>query len=262
MEKKLIFGIPVAFFLFIVVSVGAMVLLSYSYYNYVQETEIEKQSSENLRILKLEEENNLRSKLNEIIEQYDNARNEVDNLNFDLGDKQFEIDELKQEIRELLNVKNDLDLAREKIENLQDISKRYFAKVDSLLSKTEEQQEAIEILTLENDKIKDKNEHLNQENTDLSTLVDVGSYLQISDIEVLKIKFGTHDQERLVNRAKNIQVLRSCFKINANYISNKETKLVYIQYFSPSNNLLISSDTPTDANFILEDSLIHEKLLH
>ena len=109
MEKKLIFGIPVAFFLFIVVSVGAMVLLSYSYYNYVQETEIEKQSSENLRILKLEEENNLRSKLNEIIEQYDNARNEVDNLNFDLGDKQFEIDELKQEIRELLNVKNVLD---------------------------------------------------------------------------------------------------------------------------------------------------------
>ena len=76
-------------------------LLSAWFYSYsVSQKEFENlletqfQESENLRILKLEE-NNLRSQLDDIIEQYDNARNEIDNLNVDLDEKQSEIDILK-----------------------------------------------------------------------------------------------------------------------------------------------------------------------
>ena len=43
--------------------------------------------SENRIILRLEEENNLRSELDDIIQQYDNSRNEIDNLNVDLNEK-------------------------------------------------------------------------------------------------------------------------------------------------------------------------------
>ncbi len=71
-------------------------------------SDLEFKESENLRIIKLEEENNLRSELDDIIEQYDNSRNEIDNLNFDLIEKESQIDDLKSEIRDLLNVQQDL----------------------------------------------------------------------------------------------------------------------------------------------------------
>ena len=73
-----------------------LAVISYWFYSYsVAQKEFENlleiqfQESENLRILKLEEENNLRSQLDDIIEQYDNSRSEIDNLNVDLDKKQF-----------------------------------------------------------------------------------------------------------------------------------------------------------------------------
>lgn len=241
----------------IVISVLFLIIgfLGFSFYNYIAESESRQLESENLRILKLEEENNLRSELDEIIEQYDNIRDELDNLNIDLGDKQSEIDNLKSEIRDLLNTKQDLKLAREKIQTLQDISKRYFAQVDSLLGTTEQQKEMIDNLTLENEEIINKNEDLNQENTDLNARLDLGSSLKVFDVEIFKIKFGTHGQERSVKKAKNIQVIRVCFKISENLIAQDGDKSVYIQYISSSNKLLRSASTPSGSSFMIGDSL-------
>ena len=73
----------------------AIIVLSIAFYNYIDNTETKFQESENLRILKLEEENNLRSELDDILQQYDNSRDEIDNLNVDLDQKQSEINDLK-----------------------------------------------------------------------------------------------------------------------------------------------------------------------
>ena len=240
-----------------------LAVVSYWFYSYsVAQKELDHlletqfQESENLRILKLEEENNLRSELDDIIEQFDNSRDEIDNLNIDLDEKQSEINNLKSEIRDLLNVKHDLKEAKKKIVTLQNISKKYFAQVDSLLGKTEKQRGVIDSLTLENKEITNKNEDLNQKNTDLNTRLDVGSILEIFEIEIDKLKYGSHGQERKVIKTKNIQVLRCCFKISANSIAKAENKSVYIQYISPKGKLLQSSSTPEKSIFVYEDTTI------
>ena len=250
---------------YIVISLLVIVLavISYWFYSYsVSQKEFENlletqfQESENLRILKLEEENNLRSELDDIIEQFDNSRDEIDNLNIDLDEKQSEINNLKSEIRDLLNIKHDLKEAKNKIVTLQNISKKYFAQVDSLLGETEKQRGVIDSLTLENKEITNKNEDLNQKNTDLNTRLDVGSILEIFEIEIYKLKYGSHGQERKVIKTKNIQVLRCCFKISANSIAKAENKSVYIQYISPKGKLLQSSSTPEKSIFVYEDTTI------
>ena len=240
-----------------------LAVISYRFYSYsVSQKEFENlletqfQESENLRILKLEEENNLRSELDDIIKEFDNSRDEIDNLNIDLDEKQFEINNLKSEIRDLLNIKHDLKEAKKKIVTLQNISKKYFAQVDSLLGKTEKQRGVIDSLTLENKEIINKNEDLNQKNTDLNTRLDVGSILEIFEIEIDKLKYGSHGQERKVIKTKNIQVLRCCFKISANSIAKSENKSVYIQYISPKGKLLQSSSTPEKSIFVYEDTTI------
>tara|TARA_B100000700_G_C15027376_1_gene848904 strand:- start:1682 stop:2638 length:957 start_codon:yes stop_codon:yes gene_type:complete len=219
-------------------------------------SETEFKESENLRILKLEEENNLRSQLDDIIEQYDNSRNEIDNLNIDLGDKQSEIDNLKSEIRNLLNVKHDLQEAKNKIVVLQNISKKYFAQVDSLLGLTEELQLQNKNLEEENILIKNQNQNLNSENTDLNARLDIGSILEVFEIEIDKLKYGSHGQERKVIWAKNIQFLRCCFKISANPIAKSEKKVVYIQYISPKGEILQSTSTPKESIFVYEEEII------
>ena len=249
----------------IVISLLVIVLavISYWFYSYsVAQKEFENlletqfQESENLRILKLEEENNLRSELDDIIKEFDNSRDEIDNLNIDLDEKQFEINNLKSEIRDLLNIKHDLKEAKKKIVTLQNISKKYFDQVDSLLGKTEKQRGVIDSLTLENKAIINKNTDLNQKNTDLNTRLDVGSILEIFEIEIDKLKYGSHGQERKVIKTKNIQVIRCCFKISANSIAKAENKSVYIQYISPKGKLLQSSSTHEKSIFVYEDTTI------
>ena len=56
----------------VLLAVG-LVVLGVSFYNFTISSETKHLESENLRILKLEEENNLRSELDDIIEQYDNC---------------------------------------------------------------------------------------------------------------------------------------------------------------------------------------------
>ena len=233
-----------------------IIAISVSFYNYTETSELKLQETENLRILKLEEENNLRSELDDILEQYDNSREEIDNLNIDLDEKQLEIDNLKKEIRDLLNVKNDLNQAKQKIIKLQNISKKYFAQVDSLLGKTEELQIQNQTLEQENIFLKNKNQQQNKELVEQNERLNIGSTLEVFDIEIDKLKLTSYGQERKVIWAKNIQLLRSCFKISANQIAISEPKTVYIQYIDPNGKLLQSSSSPDNSFFTIKDSIV------
>tara|TARA_B100000683_G_scaffold266900_1_gene299843 strand:- start:8715 stop:9614 length:900 start_codon:yes stop_codon:yes gene_type:complete len=243
-------------YVLIIFLVIAIIAISVSFYNYTETSELKLQETENLRILKLEEENNLRSELDDILEQYDNSREEIDNLNIDLYEKQLEIDNLKKEIRDLLNVKNDLNQAKQKIIKLQNISKKYFAQVDSLLGKTEELQIQNQTLEEENILLKNKNQEQNKELLEQNERLNIGSTLEVFDIEIDKLKLTSYGQERKVIWAKNIQLLRSCFKISANQIAISEPKTVYIQYIDPNGKLLQSSSSPDNSFFTIKDSIV------
>ena len=221
-----------------------------------QELEEKFKESENIRILKLEEENNLRSDLDDIIEQYDNSRDEIDNLNIDLDEKQFEIDSLKSEIRNLLNVENDFKKAKKKIVALQNISKKYFEQVDSLSAETELLVLENKNLKEENILIKNKNKNLNEELNEKDKRIDLGSTLEVKQITFSKIKYGKKGKEIKTIFRRNIQVLRCKLLIAANKVAKAEKKLVYIQYISPNGTILQSSNTPDGSEFEYKDSTI------
>ena len=217
----------------------------------------ETKQRDSIRILDLEKTNNLRSEFDQVLEEIDNYRNEIDNLNYDLEEKESEIDLLKDEIRYLLNVENDLDIAKTKIVSLQNISKRYFAQVDSLLGITEYQKNEIRSLTLKNKEITSQNNILIEENLEKDARLEIGSSLEVYDIKIDKFKIGRHEEEKTVVRAKNVQILRSCFSIAKNLIAKSEVKRVYVQYISPSNKLLFSATTPQESLFWMGDSVVY-----
>ena len=137
------------------------------------------------------------------------------------------------------------------------ISKRYFAQVDSLLGITEYQKNEIRSLTLKNKEIISQNNILLEENIEQNARLEIGSSLEVYEINIDKFKIGRHKEEKKVSRAKNVQILRSCFVISKNLIAKAEIKRVYIQYISPSNKLLFSSSTPQESLFWIGDSVVY-----
>ena len=162
MTDKSLPKIHYTFLFLIFLLIGIIIGIIYFWNQDISRLEYDQRNQEAAFVLKLEEENNLRSQLDNILEKYENSRFEIDHLNQDLDNREDEIVKLKSEIRNLLNVTKDLDLARKKIKDLQDISKRYFAQVDSLLGKTEELHSENQNLIAQNIKI--RNEKIQESN--------------------------------------------------------------------------------------------------
>ena len=98
--------------------------------------------------------------------------------------------------------------------------------MDSLLGKTEELFNQNQNLQ-QNRLLIDKNNKQNEALLEQTERLDIGSTLEVFDIEIDKLKLTSHGQERSVIWAKNIQILRFCFKISANQISNQNKNYLY-----------------------------------
>ena len=105
--------------------------------------------------------------------------------------------------------------------------------------------------------IPNQNKSLIEQNLEQNARLELGSSLEVYDIEVDKFKIGRHEEEKKVSRAKNVQLLRSCFTISKNLIAKAETKQIYVQYLSPSNRLLFSASTPEKSLFWIGDSVVY-----
>ena len=128
--------------------------------------------------------------------------------------------------------------------------------MDSLLGKTEELFNQNQNLQEQNRLLIDKNNKQNEELLEQTERIDIGSTLEVFDIEVDKLKLTSHGQERSVIWAKNIQILRCCFKISANQIAKSEQKTVYIQYIGPNGDVLQSSNTPENSTILIKDASV------
>ena len=121
------------FTLFLIVIFGILIcFLSYNLWKGNEEIEILNTEIEEQKV-KILEEIDLRSDLNNLIDQHENLLDDYDIQNEDLLKQDSVINQLKKEIEDLLNTKKDLKQARKKIVSLQEISKRYFKQIDSLL---------------------------------------------------------------------------------------------------------------------------------
>ncbi|MBT3418582.1 MAG: hypothetical protein HN427_07395 [Flavobacteriales bacterium] len=248
------------FTLFIIVIFGILIcFLSYNLWKGNEKIEIlniEIDNQQKKQEEKRLDEIDLRSNLDKLINDHQNLLDDYDIQDENLLKQDSLINQLKKEIEDLLNTKKDLKQARKKIVSLQEISQRYFQKIDSLLTFSEGLVIKNDSLIRTNRDITYKNQDLNQRNTNLSSIIDRGSALRIFNIEVQKIKYGTMRKEADTKKAKKVQILRCCFSVSSNAIAKTENKKVFIQYINPNGELLFSSTSPKNSEFLLGDSLL------
>ena len=235
--------------LFLLVIFGILIwFLAYSLWQENKEkTEIIKE----IEILKTETKENLykerervleeialNDKLDNLIEKHQNLLDDYDIQNEDLLKQDSVINQLKKEIEYLLDTKKDLQEAREKIEALKDISRRYVKNIDSLLRVNGalifEKDSVVKV----NKNINWKNYKLNKQNEKLTEKVSKGSVLKVLDVKIETKKYRSSGNEVNTRRANKVQKIRTCFTVSANQISDAETKTVYMQMINENGELI------------------------
>ena len=228
---------------------------------FFQKEQMQKQMD--IKIQFVEEKNQLRDELDDLIDEHDNLLEEYSGLGDQLQVQDSIIKQQISDIRGLLRKENDLKLAREKIDRLKEIAKRYIADIDSLLVLNQKLTKQKDSVIRVNKDINWKNYKLNKQNIELEKKVSEGSILEISDLNVTTFRYRKSGRLVETSSAKKTQIIQVCFLVLQNTIAKKEIKNYYLQIINPNGNVISSNDSikfDIDSTFLFtkKDSLFYD----
>ena len=229
---------------------------------FFQQEQMQKQMD--IKIQFVEEKNQLRDELDDLIDEHDNLLEEYSGLGDQLQVQDSIIKQQISDIRGLLRKENDLKLAREKIDRLKEIAKRYIADIDSLLVLNQKLTKQKDSVIRVNKDINWKNYKLNKQNIELEKKVSEGSILEISDLNVTTFRYRKSGRLVETSSAKKTQIIQVCFIVLQNTIAKKEIKNYYLQIIDPNSNIISSNDSieyvidSTTFLFTKKDSLFYD----
>ena len=229
-------------YILLFVAVGLLVFL------FFQEKKIKKQQA--IKMQFIEEKNALRDDLDDLIDEHDNLLEQYGDLNTQLGERDSTIRSQISEIRSLIRTKEDLKIAKVKMEILKTISKKYLADIDSLYTINVQLHNENDSVIKVNKNINWKNYKLNKENQELIDKVNKGSVLEVGDILVETLKYRNSGKEVETFKASKVINIRITFNIEYNPIAEKGPKTIYLRFLSPDKKLLLN--TNRTQNFVTE----------
>ena len=221
-------------YILLFVAVGLFVFL------FFQEKKIKKQQA--IKMQFIEEKNALRDDLDDLIDEHDNLLEQYGDLNTQLGERDSTIRSQISEIRSLIRTKEDLKIAKVKMEILKTISKKYLADIDSLYTINVQLHNENDSVIKVNKNINWKNYKLNKENQELIDKVNKGSVLEVGDVLVETLKYRNSGKEVETSSASKVITIRITFNIKQNPIAEKGAKDIYVRFLNPDGNILLNTN--------------------
>lgn len=200
-----------------------------------EDTEEKLVSSENLR-------ERLESQLSEIEMQLDEYKGRNAQLDSMISEKDAELHERAEKIRELLKEKEittaQFNKAQKDLDVYKYYAQKYMSQIDSLDRANKELKE--ENFTLKEDikKRKLESDQIKDENTKLSNKVSLGAKLSVENLSVTGVRFLRSGREREIHRAKRIDQLKICFDIGENVIADAGNRDVYVRILDPKGSVV------------------------
>lgn len=217
----------VIIFLIIVLIISAGVL-GYLYYDQVKEkNKIESEKNELINDFKI------------LSDDYAMLKSDYDTINYQLTQRQVEIENLIGEIKTLKSTNAQIIRQYKKeLGTLRDIMKSYIVQIDSLNTKNLQ-------LQAENIEVKQQMEKINTELTkekqikdDLSAKVESGSKLTAKEIIVAPLTESGKEKDRISKIAR----IRTCFILRENRIASAGTKTIYLRITRPDDVVVTDSE--------------------
>jgi FtsZ-binding cell division protein ZapB len=196
----------------------------------------------------------------ELTNEYGELEIDKEQVVFDLEKMRFSYDTLQTEnsmmIAEiaaqrdrvdglLTKVKNGnwaLGRAKKEAETLRTIMKGYIATIDSV-------NQLNNALTVENsamknrvEEVQDRNSLLEERQENMSEIIEAGRVLQCAEIEAVGVRILSSGRQRETSRADRIDMIKVCFTLLQNRISEPGSKLLNLRITGPNEQVLSSED--------------------
>jgi len=224
----------------------------------------------------------------EALADLEELRGDNTELNAMIENQKEELKKQKDQITSLIRNKKDLGLARVQIQKLKDQASDYLAELGELrednqrlIVNNERLSEEKDILTDEitkerqvNDELLtvkaallEENEGLSEERTVLTKKVTRASVVHITDIDVQGYKIKESGKEVKRGAAKQVELLKICFKANENAVAEQGNEEFFVRVISPQgetiaveskgSGVLVNSDTAEEIRYTKVKELMY-----
>lgn len=237
------------------------------FYNNLKMKRDQQQVIENLET----EKGNLQSEYDEMLEELETYKLEVDQKDSVLLDLESEIEEQKREIERILRsgkaTKNELSQARALIESLRSNSDSYKQQIDALTQQNQALKEKnaglmdtiaskvdnISSLEAEKANLEGEKQNLSEERDMLNSTVNRGQVMQSAAVIGKGVRYKRNGSEVETDKAKKTEKIRVCFDILRNPISPSGKEDLLLRIINPGGEVL-SVESMGSGKFILSES--------
>lgn len=186
------------------------------------------------------------------------GRNEL--LDSVISSKEGVIREKVARIQQLISsgkvTRSQLEQARKEIAELRAFVTRYTAQIDSLSKQNEYLRDENYTIKKDLDFERERAKNLEDENTDLSTKVAIGSRMNAENLVAAGVKEKWSGKEKETTRLNAADRIKVSFNLANNAIADKGPKKVYLKIITPSKATLSNEQAGSGTfNFKGEESL-------
>ncbi len=193
------------------------------------------------------------------LESLEELRDDNKELDVLIDNQKSELKAQKEKINSLIWSKRELSKAKEEISKFQDMTATYIVQINDLKAENDRLFAENENLTSENRvlseevtrekqlneeleatkaKLANTNEKLDKSNKNLSTKVDMAEAIKINFLEVKGYDVRDNGKLKKKGKAKQIDMLQTCFRTESNYVTKAGDKEFYIRIISPTGETL------------------------
>ena len=221
------------------------------------------------KVAQYEEAEKLRAELenqyNDAIAELEKLKGENEDINRLIDEQKAELDAQRSRISGLIRTQRRLDAARAELRDLKVTVEGYVAEIEQLQEEAEQLALANAMLLGERDSLNLTLDAKNMENTelmavqaklvsekeDLTKSVQIGSVVQVKDVEVTGLRTRKSGKTKSKGSAKRIDQLKVCFTTIVNDVVQPGTEEFFIRIVNPKGETLaiddLGSGTTTDS---------------
>lgn len=192
------------------------------------------------------EKDNVTQLLEEMLSQYDTLNTENEQIRTEMEAQRQQIEDLMDKVK---NGNYSLAKARKEAETLRKIMKGYVVTIDSL-------NQVNQALTAENLETKQQlgevtgqKQALEQQTAEQKALIAKGAVLHATVHNAGALFLRNSGKQVDTDRASKAEMVKSCFTLGENRVTNGGTKMLYMRIISPDGSVLPANDADNRFTF-------------
>lgn len=180
------------------------------------------------------ERDRVKGELQEMLEQYDDLKNENAELTDEMIEQQKQIKDLLNEVEKNKGDLSKLGKYKKEVGTLRVVLKSYVYTIDSL--NVANQALASENIQIKEElgNVKNQNQQLSSRTKEMQGIIKKASVLQAINLSLNAIKMGSVGRQIETNRVSRAEIFKACFTIPANNTTQSGRKSIYIRIVDPS----------------------------